>query len=862
MEEFVTQGFDEVEDSIKKIIEKTHMFVIPSTWQKIGYGAFNSIQDLKMVKIGENVKELGNMSFLNCSRLEEVSLPNCIKTIPPSAFNTCRSLSKINMPKHLECIDAQAFDSCDSLEYLALPEGLKRINMFAFCSSGLNFIDLPESLTHIGEGAFCSCGKLEEITIPNKVEYLGEETFYNCFSLQKVVLGEKLTSIGERCFSHCNELEEVSLPDEIKEIAAGAFGACYKLNYINLPNSLKTIENHVFAQSGLKSISLPENLTTLGNGAFGECSKLKTVHFNEKLTYIPPFCFMSCYDLNEIVIPANIKVIDNSAFIKCKNLKQVTISEGVEKIEKLAFGGCAKLTQIKLPKSVKYVGENAFNSCNKLDEITIPKGCDFKAKLPFNPAFITYSAGEFVITKHKRKNAYKCTEDVLGLTLLNFDNKQNLYAQMEDKQVRELYEAMFTNLPLCHFDDFMKTKNLKFYKRLYEACGFNKVSKEQQADLYKFLYNIGAFKGKTETEVTTKSGTKLTEVFPAQKVCEFLINGKFKFDTICITKPFNTMESQGYKHEFTEFILSGNNFEKMLEINSEMENFFANCYNEFEEVQKTNTSNKGSQRRLKPSIEKFVSYFKTNKFKGVNHETQKLAEVLSPYFSSQRTFDRAKDILTEFNNLGISNSLVELDKYGVIDSCAEKIAALTKEALKNIKDVAEVINYEWLKKNDERIFILGKDCDCCAHAEGQGFGIMRAGVIHPDVQTLVIKDGNNIVAKATLYLNREKGYAVINTISVKSEYKKYSSLIYKKLEEGVRRFAEGYNQANNSELKVVTVGMNLNGVEKEIRKKAKKSDTIYESLNYGMYGVSGARYRGDSDDEQFVLWEEQNGRER
>lgn len=841
--------------------EKTKIFYVPKDWKKIDAEAFFNNQQIRKVVIGENIQDIGNGSFVNCGYLQEVVLPDGLKKIPRSAFDDCRMLRTINLPKNLEVIDVQAFDSCISLTSIDLPEGLKRINAFAFCSSGLKEIKLPNSLRHIGDCAFSECN-FDKVEIPENILDLGEETFYYCQELKYVDLGKNVNSIGERCFANCSELSNIQLSDSLTEIADAAFGACYKLSEVKFPDGLKVIEKAAFAKSGLKVFHAPKELKTLGFGVFSNCISLEKVELNEKLENISESCFMGCVGLNQIIIPKNIKNIKQDAFLYCKSLKQVTLEEGVQTIEARAFCGCKRLTKIKLPQSVKYVGDMAFGGCEKLEEIIIPKNCDFKGRLPFKPAYITYENGEFTITKQKRKGAFKCTEDMVGLTLANYEAKENLYKQMQDPAFRDLYEAMFYILSKDKFDEFFKTKNLKFYKRLYQACNVGAMDKELLPNMYKFLYNMGAFEGKRVVEVTTKSGTKKIEVFPAQKVCEYFINLNYNFHLLA-SGCFGDMEVEGYKHEFTEFALTGNNFERMLAYeDGKSKDFFAKCYNEFEAVQRTNTSNKGSQRQLKPKIEKFDTYFKTNKFNGVTQETEKLAMTISPYFSKQTTFDRAMGILKEFNSEKVQESIVDLEKYKVIDECALKIASLAEDALKQIKSTAELINYEWLKKNDERIFILGKLCGCCAHAEGQGYGIMRASIIHPNVQNLVVKHGNLIIAKATMYVNPQNGYAVINTVSLREEYKKHAGLVYKKLSEGVKAFTKAYNESHEEKIKIVTVGMNLNGIEKEIRRNNNKSDTLYESLNYGKYGMSGARYMGDSSDEQYIIWEEQNGKEK
>ena len=47
--DLIIDEFEEVEDYVKSVIEKTKMCVVPITWRKIGAGAFNNNQQLKKV---------------------------------------------------------------------------------------------------------------------------------------------------------------------------------------------------------------------------------------------------------------------------------------------------------------------------------------------------------------------------------------------------------------------------------------------------------------------------------------------------------------------------------------------------------------------------------------------------------------------------------------------------------------------------------------------------------------------------------------------------------------------------------------------------------------------------------------------
>ena len=166
--------------------------------------------------------------------------------------------------------------------------------------------------------------------------------------------------------------------------------------------------------------------------------------------------------------------------------------------------------------------------------------------------------------------------------------------------------------------------------------------------------------------------------------------------------------------------------------------------------------------------------------------------------------------------------------------------------------------YEFLSKSDPINFVLGKLCSCCAHLEGAGNGIMRASIVHPDVQNIVIRDKNGvIVAKSTLYVNRKEGYGVCNNVEVNNNVDDADrKLIYLKYKKAVETFAEKYNaKYPDSPLKTITVGMNLNDLSDEIKESDTESNILYRALDYGRYAYNGHGYTGDSNVSQYIIWQ-------
>ena len=187
----------------------------------------------------------------------------------------------------------------------------------------------------------------------------------------------------------------------------------------------------------------------------------------------------------------------------------------------------------------------------------------------------------------------------------------------------------------------------------------------------------------------------------------------------------------------------------------------------------------------------------------------------------------------------------------------EVITEIIKRMQKEIKDKAldskqildELIEkeftYEWLDKHDPKNFTLGLYCDCCASIVSTFYGkdIMKASIVRDDVQNLVIRNNNGeIIAKATIYVNKEKGYAVFNDIEMKRDYGNevnqdeetndiQRDKIYKAFKRGVKAFVERYNEVYpDKPITQVNIGWGYNRLKQIIKKYESESDVILETI--------------------------------
>jgi len=382
---------------------------------------------------------------------------------------------------------------------------------------------------------------------------------------------------------------------------------------------------------------------------------------------------------------------------------------------------------------------------------------------------------------------------------------------------------------------------------------------EKRYEMYNMLYNLGAMS--TPIEVNGK------KVDYAQKVVGLILEKirKQEITLSALRDIFIYMNDDGFKPEFTKFFLE--NFNELLNEEGLSHGFISRCYNEFEEVQRTNTSNRGSQRQLKPTISKFSYYFMDNKFAGVDESNRHIADVLSPYFHEQRIFDQALKIEAERKQKNspdhiLNIPLIEKSPFEQIDELTSLIVKEQGETLKNLLETsASQFSYEWLAKNDPQNLILGKLCSCCSHIEGGGYGIMHASIVDPYVQNLVIRNSQGrIIAKSTLYINPIERYGVFNNVEVNEDLSTDDKKeIYEKFIKGAKEFAEEYNREfPDKPLKQINVGMNLNDLTAELHRHSRESKKLLKAIDYSIYGIPNQLYSGDSELEQFVVWENEN----
>ena len=291
--------------------------VIPETIDgmpvvEIGSEAFRSTS-ITDIKIGENVREIGEKAFYKCEKLSSVTWNHKCDVISADCFLGCSNLMQFDF------------------------SGIKKIGGRAFYESGLQKICLPENIECISGWAFSKCKKLRSVEWNCKCDVIPVFCFLRCsdltqfdFSgikkihraafyesgLKEVCLPENIECIIEGAFSRCKTLSSVKWNCKCNVISVDCFAGCSNLTQFDFSN-IKRIGAHAFEDSGLTSVRLSKE-TAVDQSGFACCNDLEKIEWLSGRS-IEGDIFEECQNIKEIIISDNVMGIAVDAFASSPN---------------------------------------------------------------------------------------------------------------------------------------------------------------------------------------------------------------------------------------------------------------------------------------------------------------------------------------------------------------------------------------------------------------------------------------------------------------------------------------------------------------------------------------------------------------
>ena len=319
--------------------------------------------------------------------------------------------------------------------------------------------------------------------------------------------------------------------------------------------------------------------------------------------------------------------------------------------------------------------------------------------------------------------------------------------------------------------------------------------------------------------------------------------------------------------EFLKFIsIQGDkknlqNLEMILNLERNYPGMFIKVMTNFDDAKSHRESLNENGKPIKVSWEEALKkFYLSNKYERVTKENADIAQLFGGKGLSQEVFDRASKLRQKAKGKNVPEHILEkpIREETILESI-ERIKRQTEEELTSGRQLIEELydkqfTYEWLSKNDPHNSIMGLFCSCCGTITSQFYGkdIATSSIIAPDVQNLVVRNSKgDIISKGTMYVNKDRSYAVINDFELNERYRHHESfsgrysvdetsqeeqdreMIFKAFQRGVRAFAEEYDRQNPKKpLQQINVGMGYNRLKKQVERFKKATSNLTVPSEY------------------------------
>ena len=339
--------------------------------------AFGDLQNLKMLTLSSNTREIRAEAFSGCSALESIVGLENVTSIDDTALNNDNpylrnrevlivghTLIKCNIPnsktyiipEYVEEIFHNAFANNESIEEIVIPDNITSIGYSAFRgATNLRNVKLSNSLSELSWGVFLSCSNLERLEIPASVKQIDISAFPKEAFKEIVVAegNENYCSVSGMLLSKDKttlyyvpvglDIEKVGIPSTVVSIADKAAENNYATKKLELPHGIVTVGNEAFYNaSELVDVVMSDTVKTIGEKAFNSCAQLRSVRYSANLEEIGAYAFQ------------------NTALTK------LSLPEGVVTIGQQAFAE-TKMSTARLPKSVKTIGWGILTGCKEIE---------------------------------------------------------------------------------------------------------------------------------------------------------------------------------------------------------------------------------------------------------------------------------------------------------------------------------------------------------------------------------------------------------------------------------------------------------------------------------------------------------------
>lgn len=307
----------------------------------------------KILKIGKNVKKIGNYFFYQSS-LKEIHIPD---------------------------IDTWLNIELGEYSYLNMSNIQLKIN-----GDYIEEVTIPDTITSIRDSAFKNASTIKTLVISDSVASIGKEAFYECTNMENVYFGNNVTSVSDYAFGVCNSIKKLYIPN-LTDWCSIAFTSVSSnpmyfgpsiyvdgeiVESIEIPSSVTEINGYAFNGAKLKTVLIHDDVTTIGKYAF-YMSTFDSLKIPSSVTTIGSNAFQGCR--GEALIECSIQDASSSSYAPFyySNFSKVVVGGSSTRIGNYSFYYSQSLEELEVGDSVTYIGTRAFYNNYRLHTVTLGK---------------------------------------------------------------------------------------------------------------------------------------------------------------------------------------------------------------------------------------------------------------------------------------------------------------------------------------------------------------------------------------------------------------------------------------------------------------------------------------------------------
>lgn len=517
-------------------------------------------------------------------------------------------------------------------------------------------------------------------------------------------------------------------------------------------------------------------------------------------------------NINELELKS-VRVVGFNAFCNC-NISNLILNEGLEQINMYAFKD-NDISSLVLPSTLKYIGLRAFYN-NNIKEIVIPSSIKFIGYQAFDD-------NVDVIYDNKKFNSDLLSK--VGIhNLIKLNDIINLVPEIN---LDILSKEVVIEMPLDKDSIKSYIRNYKRYENIKSK--FNNEVEFDNKILFKLCYLLGVFNLDKESYEGIES-----------IIIDLYYNNSFDV----FNNMLSDIELKSFSINFCKLFIKNYNNPDFIMVLKKYYMDYDNINKIIRKIRESEISGLNTKyKKSNDNNEKEELLIKINKLKekGKKIELEDILDYMNNHLYECR--ESCKELESVLLMLSCYLTKEEFDK---IQDFYEKVKSIDyKSNLLTCKEQNEYMSYEWLDNKDPINLVLGYICNCCAKYKSNGEDIMLQSMINPNIKTLVVRDcDDEIVAKTTVYFNKEKNYLLFNTIEVKrvvssNDYENILDTILRGIEKQVELLKNsGYSIYD------VRIGLKNNDLYDLL---VGNFEVVKEMLdNYGYEG-----YEGDANDLEY-----------